>query len=411
ILDWITPLNFFQRQANIFSTWQPGTGEWLLSDSLFKEWESGSEKVLWCQGISGAGKTVLSSMVVNHLRMQHPNETGVACIYLNHKETETQTPVNLLAALWKQLIVGKAQSPTVHGLYKQHQERDTRPSLDEIFNLLQAAAALHSRTCLIVDALDEYPEDQRYVLLKYLALILGPTTNLMITSRPHVTLDSFLQNVQMIEIRATEDDIRRYVDMHIQQSPRLSRHVKTCPDLQEEICSKIIRNVEGMFLLAKLHIESLSTKNTIKAVRDALQCLPRDLDQTYDEAMQRINSQNEDDKQLAKLTLTWVAYAKRPLSVAELQEALAINPDASTLDVDELLDINIILSVSAGLIIVDEVVSVVRLIHYTTQHYFEKIQIIEFPSAHSDIASKCFAYLSFSEFSDIQFEQGHRIRR
>ncbi|KAJ7108293.1 hypothetical protein C8R44DRAFT_574530, partial [Mycena epipterygia] len=259
ILDWITPLNFFEQQADIFSAWQAGTGEWLLSDAQFKDWESGSEKVLWCQGIPGAGKTVLSSMVVNYLRMQDPNDTDVACIYLNHKETETQTPVNLMTALWKQLVVGKVLPPQCMGY--------TRPSLDEVFNLLQAATPLHSQTYLIVDALDEYPEHQRYILLKYLALILGPTTNLMITSRPHVTLDPFLQSVQMVEIHATEDDIQLYVDMHIQQSPRLSRHVKTRPDLQEEICSKIINNVEGMFLLAKLHIESLSTKNTIKSVQ------------------------------------------------------------------------------------------------------------------------------------------------
>ncbi|KAJ7108251.1 ankyrin repeat-containing domain protein [Mycena epipterygia] len=405
ILDWITPLNFFQRQADIFSVWQVGTGEWLLSDPQFKSWESGTEQVLWCRGIPGAGKTVLSSMVVNHLRVESLNDIGVACVYLNHKETEVQTPVNLLAALWKQLVIGKTLSSAVHALYQQHHERDTRPSLDEILNLLQSAMAQHSRTYFIVDALDEYPEDQRDVLLRYLSLLSRPTTSLMITSRPHVTLDPFLPNVQMMEIYATEDDILQYVDMHIQQSPRLFRHIKAHPELQEEICSKIINNVEGMFLLAKLHIESLATKNTIKAIRDALQHLPKDLNQTYDEAMERINRQNEDDTQLAKLALTWVAYAKRPLSVAELREALAIDPDASTLDVNDLLDINIVLSVSAGLIIVDETMSVVRLIHYTAQHYFDKIQTIKFPSAHTTIASRCLTYLSFSEFSHIQFKQ------
>ncbi|KAJ7130496.1 hypothetical protein C8R44DRAFT_569438, partial [Mycena epipterygia] len=187
----------------------------------------------------------------------------------------------------------------------------------------------------------------------------GPTINLMITSRPHITLEPFLLNVQMIEIRATEGDICRYVDMHIQQSTRLSRHVKTRPELETETHCKIVNNVEGMFLLAKLHTESLATKNIVKAVWDALQHLPSDLEHTYDEAMDRINRQNEDDRELARQALTWVAYAKRPLSVAELHEALAITPNATTLDVDDLLDIGIVLSVCAGLIIVDEVMSVV----------------------------------------------------
>jgi hypothetical protein len=128
------------------------------------------------------------------------------------------------------------------------------------------------------------------------------------------------------------------------------------------------------FLLAKLHLDSLSTKNTVKAVRDTLNRLPKDLDRTYDEAMERIDHQNEDDRQLAHSVLTWVAYAVRPLLVNELREALAIEPGAESVDPDNLLDTDIILSVCAGLVIVDEVMSVVRLIHYTTQEYMHTIQ-------------------------------------
>ncbi|KAJ7826800.1 hypothetical protein B0H14DRAFT_3467462 [Mycena olivaceomarginata] len=62
-------------------------------------------QILWCRGIPGAGKTILSSLVIHHLRDQfRDGNIGVASIYLNHKETETQTPANLLAGLWKQLV-------------------------------------------------------------------------------------------------------------------------------------------------------------------------------------------------------------------------------------------------------------------------------------------------------------------
>ncbi|KAJ7181443.1 hypothetical protein C8R43DRAFT_1229329 [Mycena crocata] len=156
-----------------------------------------------------------------------------------------------------------------------------------------------------------------------------------------------------------------------------------------------------MFLLAKLHIESLATKNTVKAVREALKRLPADLDRTYDEAMERIDHQSVDDRELAHLVLTWVANTLNPLSVAELCEALAIEPHTTALDPDNLLDIEIVTSVCAGLIIVDEAMSVVRLIHFTTQAYFNKIQSIRFPHAHKTIASACLTYLSFTEFSNI----------
>ncbi|KAJ7444028.1 ankyrin repeat-containing domain protein [Mycena latifolia] len=405
ILGWITSLNFFQRQADIFRAWQPGTGEWLLSDATFKNWKLGSGGILWCRGIPGAGKTVLASVVVNHLQTQFPNnDAAVACIYLNHKEREVQTPENLLASVWKQLVVERSLPQAAHDLYKHHFLRDTRPSLTEVFDILQSAMAQHSKVWIIVDALDEYPEEQRNILLEHLSMLLGPTTSLMLTSRPHVTLDDLFSDMLGLEISATDDDIRRYVDKQIQKSPRLCKHVQTRPELHDEIKSKLSSNADGMFLLAKLHTESLATKNTVKAVREALQHLPKNLNHTYEEAMNRIKNQNEDDRQLALQALTWVAYAKRPLSVAELREALAIEPDATTLDVDNLLDINIVLSVCAGLIIVDEVMSVVRLIHFTTQGYFDSIQQIQFPDAHTTIASQCLAYLSFEEFSKLDGE-------
>ncbi|KAJ7444021.1 ankyrin repeat-containing domain protein [Mycena latifolia] len=406
ILDWITSLNFFQRQADVFRAWQPGTGEWLLSDAIFKNWILGSGGVLWCRGIPTALNSGESSWGWKDCSCAQfqKSDTAVACIYLNHKERELQTPENLLASVWKQLIVDRPLPPAAHDLYKHHHLRDTRPSLTEVFDILQSAVAQHSKVYIIVDALDEYPEEQRNILLEHLSMLLGPITSLMLTSRPHVTLDDLFPDMSGLEISATEDNIRRYVDKQIQKSPRLSKHVQTRPELHDEIKSKISSNADGMFLLAKLHTESLAAKNTVKAVREALQHLPQNLNHTYEEAMNRIKNQNEEDRQLALQALTWVAYAKRPLSVAELREALAIEPDATTLDADNLLDISIVLSVCAGLIIVDEAMSVVQLIHFTTQGYFDSIQRIQFPDAHTTIASQCLAYLSFDEFSKLDRE-------
>lgn len=188
------------------------------------------------------------SMVVNHLRLQSKNtNTAVACMYLNHKETEMQTPTNLLASLWKQLVVGKPMPPAVPKLYEDHHERRTRPSLDEILKILRSAIGEYSKVYLIVDALDEYPEAPRLKLLEYLSMTMtAPTVNLMLTSRPHITLDPFFPGRRILDIHATENDIRQYIDVHIGKSPRLSKHVRTRPELSEEIKSRILSNVEGM---------------------------------------------------------------------------------------------------------------------------------------------------------------------
>jgi hypothetical protein len=211
---------------------------------------------------AGAGKTVLTfvivsqnlvaadqiyrSLVINHLEVsaQH-NNFGIAFLYLNHKESEAQTLANVLGSLWSQLMLGKTMPTAVHSLYAHHQERNTRPSLEELQKVLISATAQYSRVYFIIDALDEYPEEKHSVLLEYL----GANTcniNLMITSRPHITMDLFFTDLKILEIYATNEDISKYVNHRILKSVRLLKHTRTHPELLEEIQDKIISNAEGM---------------------------------------------------------------------------------------------------------------------------------------------------------------------
>jgi hypothetical protein len=43
-LNWLSPINFFPQQADIFRLQQEGTGEWLLADLCFQRWKIGSKK-------------------------------------------------------------------------------------------------------------------------------------------------------------------------------------------------------------------------------------------------------------------------------------------------------------------------------------------------------------------------------
>jgi hypothetical protein len=163
---------------------------------------------------------------------------------LNHKEAEVQTPAKLLAGLWRQLVLGRDIS-SAEGLYQRHHEKRTAPSLDEVSNVLQAVLGQYSRVYVIVDAVDEYPEYQWQILLEYLTMM-GPTVNLMLTSRPHIRPDGSLPNLEALEIRASEDDICRYVEGQIQKSSWLSKHVQSRATLREEILSTITHTVDGM---------------------------------------------------------------------------------------------------------------------------------------------------------------------
>ncbi|KAF7335742.1 Ankyrin repeat domain containing protein [Mycena venus] len=400
VIEWYSPLNFFPRQADVLGTRHPGTGDWLLRQQQFEAWESQPGKILWCPGKPGAGKTVLVSIVVDHLRgIQISDNIGVAVIYLNHKDTEAQSPQNLLAGLWRQLVWQKSIPSTVYQLYEKHRELGTRPSLEEIRADLSSMISEYSQVFVIVDALDEYPEVQCGILLENL-LGLGPAVNLMLTSRPHIDVAGF-SSPDSLEIRASENDIRQYVQAQIAQSPRLDDHIRKRPDLLAEIETRVISGSEGMFLLAKLRVDSLATKLTIKAVREALTNMPKSLDRAYDEIMARIKSQDEDRAQVARSALLWISNAKRPLHVSELIEALAVEIGTTDMDPDNLLDIRTILSVCAGLVIVEANNELVRLIHFTTQNYLDSIQAKEFPDAATEITQACITYILFDRHKQL----------
>ncbi|KAJ7270980.1 ankyrin repeat-containing domain protein [Mycena rebaudengoi] len=417
IIEWLSPLNFFARHDDIFRTRQEGTGRWFLEDSRFKNWLLSTGESVWCLGIPGAGKTVLTSIVVDYLRNNFQgNNTGVAAVYLNHKESEAQSPSNILAGLWWQLASERLISPLVQQLYQKHQNRRTRPSLDEVRKIFHSIVAEYSRVFVVVDALDEYPEAHRHILLDALA-VMGGSVSLMLTSRPNIAPEAFFPTALVLEISAKDEDIRCYVKAQIQNSFRLSKHVRVRPELHKEIETKIAKNADGMFLLAKLHIDSLATKSTVKAVREALQSLPEDLEHTYDEAMERIEAQNKDDREIARRTLIWVAYAKRPLTLFQLQEALAINPDSKALDADSLLDVEIILSVCVGLVIVeasqwfglDPRYSIVRLVHLTIQEYLDRVRPTRFPEAQTEITRNCLVYIAYKNVRERLYYWEHGL--
>lgn len=127
------------------------------------------------------------------------------------------------------------------------------------------------------------------------------------------------------------------------------------------------------FLLAQLHFDTIKSKMTLKQIKNALSTLSSGLDaytQAYDSAMKRIKAQDPDASKLAMDTLRWVTHAKRRLSTQELRQALAVEPGTRELDRDNIPRINDMVSVCAGLVTSDG--SRIRLVHYTTQDYFER---------------------------------------
>ncbi|KAM3065237.1 hypothetical protein ACMFMF_011362 [Clarireedia jacksonii] len=135
------------------------------------------------------------------------------------------------------------------------------------------------------------------------------------------------------------------------------------------------------------------------------------LDEAYDKAIERIQRQNGDLPQDALLVLSWIVNAKRQITIPELRDALTVEIGKSELNKDNTPTIEHITSACAPLVVVDEESNIIRLVHYTTQEYFERTQKQWFPRAEATITTICTTYLSFSIFesgfcrTDDEFEQ------
>jgi hypothetical protein len=81
ILDWLTRIDYGPQQTDYIRRRQPGTGQWLLDSPKFQTWLNTENQTLFCPGIPGAGKTILTSVIVDYLfnefRKQKDDSIGI----------------------------------------------------------------------------------------------------------------------------------------------------------------------------------------------------------------------------------------------------------------------------------------------------------------------------------------------
>ena len=204
----------------------------------------------------GAGKTIMVSIVIEYLHNKHRNDNsvGTAYFYYNFRRQHEQKPVDLLASLLKQLLSELSNIPmSVRRLYEYHKGKQTRPSFDEISKELHSVVAAYSKCFIVIDALDECQVSdgaRPKFLSELLELQRKLGANLFATSRfiPEVT-KVFEGKAVVMEIHASEEDVRRYVDGHM---IRLPSFVLRSLDLQEEIKTEIVKAVRGMYVFRSL---------------------------------------------------------------------------------------------------------------------------------------------------------------
>lgn len=251
ILDWLTPVDYGAQQSDYIGRRQPGTGDWLLESDEFLTWLDTAKSTLFCPGIPGAGKTILTSAVVDFLVSKFINdqEIGIAYIYCNFRRQHEQSIGGLLMSVLKQLAQCRVCLPDcIKALYDHHESRRTRPPIDKILQSLQLVVKSYSRIFILVDALDECQSAEmcRYKFLKELFnLQTQHGINIFVTSRFIPEIEKSFETSLSMEIRASQNDVTTYLTDRLD---RLPRFVSTNQQLRQEIVEVIPEVVDGMYV-------------------------------------------------------------------------------------------------------------------------------------------------------------------
>lgn len=250
VVDWFSPLSFGDRHNDVLSRRCEGTGSWFFETHEASAWLSSADKAsLWCSGIPGAGKTTIAAIVTEHIErtLVHDQSVAVACIYCNYKDKMVQTPANLLANIWMQIRQKGGLSPEVEELYASSVTKgsSTRPRVDEVIKILKAEVNRHASVYVVIDALDECEPAYKLRLLTELK-VLKPKLKLMVTSRYYDAFGADMGVDTDIEIVASDDDIKRYVQERVSTTPRLGRWIAADSTLQATIETKVMEAAQNM---------------------------------------------------------------------------------------------------------------------------------------------------------------------
>lgn len=256
VLDWLNmnSVDYGVQHSDFLERRLAGTGRWLFDMEEFQKWHNGEIRTLLCHGIPGAGKTMIACITIDQLTSLYEAEEDVAIayIYCSFQRKSEQRLANLLASLVGQLA-NQENGPLYTGLeilHNRHARKKTRPTVSELSILLDELVRRFKKTIFIVDALDEcydFHGSARREVLSELRKLQSDHASVYFfaTSRniPDV-LSEFEKTTHLsLEIRATDEDIERFLDAKM---PDLRSFVHRQPKLKDEIKARIVKAVEGM---------------------------------------------------------------------------------------------------------------------------------------------------------------------
>ena len=232
IRDWLKAPDAFVDHQAACAKRHPGTGDWLIKDTIFTDWLAENNSFLWLNGFAGCGKSVLCSTIIQHTfrHKRSDRSVGIAFFYFTFNDAAKQDESAMLRALLLQLSSQIADSETDLARLQGSYSTSIPPTL-VLMQHLEQMIRKFNQAYVILDALDECPRyTQRDDVLRVIETMRNwnmPGLHLLVTSRNEVDIREGLgvahdQEVAMNNT-AIEKDIGNYIVGKLKTDSRLQK--------------------------------------------------------------------------------------------------------------------------------------------------------------------------------------------
>ncbi|KAI0291491.1 hypothetical protein B0F90DRAFT_1776768 [Multifurca ochricompacta] len=335
--NWLSPPDPSTNHGIAHTAHYVESSQWLIKGDSFNAWKNNGS-LFWVHGKTGAGKTILTSAIIEVLRSLSAQESAsLAYFYCDFRDPAKRRVRNALSSLLIQLAAqSDSRRSVLHSLYTQHGNGTQQPSDDTLLQSLKELLTLpgNGTTYFIIDALDEglssTAESPRDVVNVVSELVDLKRQDLRIfaTSLPEQDIHNILHplashSLSLHENQEHLDDIISYIQWRIQENSRMRRwryedRVSTWEILSEKAAGS------WQWIICQIKILPGCLPATVQRV---LERMDPSLDGTYARVMQRVPNENWEH---AHRMFQFLAASVRPLLVDELSEILTIDYDTGT---------------------------------------------------------------------------------
>ena len=352
VRKWLSGAESSLDHEDACSAWHqyPGTGKWILKNEHIQNWREASsprDSSLWINGIPGAGKTVLASVIIedclknNTCEKNNPDETTY--FYCKHAETEKSTSMAIFRGLLSQLIFqNRSMLPYCYEKTLAKGEL-TLTSAVTAQNLLELFLECSPRQYIVIDGLDECNAIERKLVLSFFNDIIRKYDSkdpgkirVLFVSQDEDDIKNALKSAAWISLAPgnIEHDLRIFTR---KWSDEIGQKFDLDTQEVNHIAELTCYRADGMFLFAKLVLMNLyaqPSKNELRREMDPSR-FPKGLEQAYQRILDRIK-ENSHPKEwsIAQKILGWMVCVTRPLKWYEIQAAFSTNLVEQTVDFD-----------------------------------------------------------------------------